>query len=179
MKSFKQICFSWFFFTLFAFSANAQRWYNLGAGVSISTGAVVYTITPDTAHKLLYVGGDFNIAGSDTARYIASWNGSVLDSVGKGMNNKVQVTIFYNDTLYAGGDFTRAGNTNVNFISRLAGIKWDSVRSGVNGPVYAMAVFNGKLYVGGGFTKAGGKNARRIATWNGIKWDSVGNGFND
>ncbi len=176
-------------FSIRPLAGYSQSWHNLTSGVqSSSGGAVVYSISCDTAHRLIYVGGDFDTAGNITARYIATWNGITWDSLGSGMNAPVQVTLFHNDTLYVGGDFTMAASVSfithtdsliaVNHIARWNGLQWDSIGAGMNGSVYALAVFNGMVYAGGNFTIAGRVHANHIAVWNGNEWDTVGYGFN-
>ncbi len=182
-------CFSLLPMFLISPVASGQTWHNLGRGVNNEfNNAVVYSISCDTTHDMVYAGGSFDTAGGITARYIASWNGLQWDSLGGGMNAPIQATLFYNDTLYAGGDFTMAAGISLSnhcdssiyasHIARWTGTQWDTLGSGLNGSVYALGLFNGKLYAGGSFTRSGSKQVSHIAVWNGVQWDSVGNGFN-
>ncbi len=101
-----------------------------------------------------------------SAKYIAKWNGTNWDSVGTGMNNRVNALAVYNGELYAGGAFTLAGGTPANHISKWDGTNWSALVPGTNSTVTAMAEYNGDLYAGGRFTLAGGVNANHIAKWN-------------
>ena len=161
-------------------SANAQSWAAVGGG----TDGWVASLA--SYNSELYLGGYFGIVYNTTGpsiltNFIAKWNGTNLDSVGRGMDNLVYALTTYNGELYAGGSFTSAGGNPASCIAKWNGSTWSPVGSGMNanGIVRSLAVYNGELYAGGGFNSAGGNPASRIAKWNGTSWDSVGTGMND
>jgi hypothetical protein len=128
----------------------------------------------------LYAGGDFRIAGGQSTRFVARWDGSSWSPLGSGFAAPVlALTVFDDGTgpaLYAGGRFSGR-------IARWDGSSWSTLGSGMNQTVRALAVFDDgsgpALYAGGDFTTAGGQSANRIARWDGRSWSSLGSGMND
>lgn len=139
-------------------------------------GGTVYAATswdPDGAgplNELLVVGGSFNVAGTNLASNIASWNGSTWQPLGDGTNGTVRALAVWNGELIAGGEFATAGGATVNCIARWNGSTWQPLGDGTDGSVLSLTVYNSELIAGGSFTTAGGVNANRIARWNGSAW---------
>ncbi|MDO7875287.1 Ig-like domain-containing protein [Hymenobacter sp. ASUV-10] len=129
--------------------------------------------------SVLYLGGDFTIAGNVVANRIARWDGTAWGTLGTGFNGTVHaLAVGSTGNLYAGGEFTTAGGTAANRIASWNGTAWSTLGSGVDGPVYAVASSGGTLYAGGSFATAGGTAASQIASWNGTTWNSLGTGMN-
>jgi len=153
-------------------------WDSLKGGVN----GPVYALAVN--NNILYVGGNFTMAGGIPANRIATWDGTNWSAVGAGFDSTVFALCASNDTLYAGGLFTKSNGKQANHIAKWDGTKWDSLSTGLNNTVYSLASLNGGLFAGGAFTKAGGINANYISSWhynngNPIGWDSVGSGTND
>ncbi len=129
----------------------------------------------------LYAGGNFLLAGTNTANCIAKWDGTAWSAVGGGMstNGVTSVTTLsvYNGELFAGGLFTTADGNPVNHIAKWNGTNWLDVGGGLNDIVRSLHTFNGELYAGGRFTVAGGNPANYIAKWDGVNWSDVGGGM--
>ena len=170
-KSFLSISAFMFLFSL----CYGQVWSTLGSG----TNGGVNALAKDTSLNQLYVGGQFTIAGSISAQYVAKWNGTNWDTLCSGVNNTVHALAMYNGELYAGGYFTVAGGDSAKYIAKWNGTSWMPVGTGLNNAVFALAVYNGELYAGGNFTTAGGISANYIAKWDGVSWSSIGTGVDN
>ncbi len=136
-------------------------------------------------NKLIAAGRFNSINGSPYGSYgfIASWDGTVWDSLASGVNAPIFSVVVYNGELYAGGWFTASGDnlTPLNYIAKWDGTQWLPVGEGVNDTVYNLYVdsIQNKLYAGGAFTQTGlGVQARHIAEWSGTNWQEVGGGTN-
>ena len=131
----------------------------------------------------LYAGGDFTQAGGLAANYVARWNGTAWSSLGTGIGNGANSSVYSlavagNGDVYVGGNFTRVGRVAANYVAKWNGTAWSSLGAGTDGTVYALAVAgNGDVYAGGSFTQAGGMAADNIAKWNGTAWNSLGTGI--
>lgn len=148
--------------------ASAQTWSAVGGGVN----SIVFAEC--TYNNNLYVGGDFTVAGSASASYIAEWNGSAWSALGTGVSGEVDALCVYNGKLIVGGYFTTAGGVTVNNIAQWDGTTWTPLDSGFNNQVMALCVYNGNLMATGNFTAAGGKKTVGIAQWNGSSWSAIG-----
>lgn len=133
-----------------------------------------------TEDNMLIAGGDFNIAGSNVANYIArlapenTW--STLDSPqSTSVNGTIHAAVTApNGDLYIGGSFTIAGTTTANAIARWDGNHWHSLGKGIQGTVYAITIDkDGMVYAGGQFGQAGATTANAIAQWDGNQWLSL------
>jgi hypothetical protein len=132
--------------------------------------AAVTALTSD--NNYLYAGGTFNSANKLKVSNIAEWNGTMWDSLGKGVNKNVTCLIIYSNNLVAGGYFDSAGGKLVNEIAYWDGTNWGSLGGGVTHGSYStqvlsLAIYNGDLYVGGEFAIAGGVSANNIAMYSG------------
>ncbi|MGD0709677.1 MAG: T9SS type A sorting domain-containing protein [Bacteroidales bacterium] len=159
--------------SIFCFSnVFSQTWSNVGGGVIYKfapNGTSVSAMATDTINNVLYVGGQFDSAGTVFGCYgVAKWNGVSWDSLGAGTG--AYSLIIYNSQLYAGG----------NNVTKWNGTSWDDVGTGViwNGGIHSLCAYNGELYAGGFFDSAGTVPANHIAKWNGSVWEAVGSGVN-
>jgi len=148
----------------------------------------VYAIS--VFNQKIYIGSlaiNFNIMRGNP---IATWDGSNMAIVGKGLNKgdrssedgyshfcAIRVFAVYNGNLYAGGTFDTAGGKRICCIAKWNDTNWSALGTGIRGQIYSMAVYDGKLYVGGQFDSAGGKPAENIAVWDGKSWSAVGDGL--
>jgi hypothetical protein len=174
---------------------NGSQWTALGSGISggpfggyVSSMAVFN----DGNGAALYVGGEFDTAGGNSASNIARWNGAAWSALGSGISGGFEavfaMTTFNagsGQALYVGGMFLQAGGQNASRIARWNGSQWSSIGGGVGNNdnasrVYALTVFDDgsgqALYAGGEFETAGGQNASSIARWNGVQWTALQDG---
>jgi len=136
----------------------------------------VLAMAVDSAHHLLYAGGDFYASGSTILNHIAQWDGSAWHPMGDGFDGKVYSLALYNDTLYVGGFFQTSGSDSLSNIARWNGTNWEWAGTGMNDRVLAMAVNNDALYMGGEFTNADGVDVNYVAKWHGSSFQPLGNG---
>jgi|GEM_PF-1505579 len=147
-------------------------------GLSYVVSALAYLPSGD-----LVVAGPFGDAGGNAdADYVARWNGSSWQALGRGLSRAPAVLkLAANGDLYAGGDFLDAGgDPAADYLARWDGTRWHKVAAGLNGRVNAIAFApNGDLIVSGSFTDAGGNtNADGVARWDGTAWQAFGPGIN-
>lgn len=172
-------------------SAQCLEWdpaFDFQGGVDGPTVWALATFDDGTG-PALYVGGDFETAGSVQASGIARWNGSSWSAVGGGVGGTTSavsaLAVFDDGTgpaLYAGGLFTSAGGTPASNIARWDGSSWTPLGAGISGAVWSLRVFDDgagpDLYAAGLFWWAGTVTTTGIARWDGTAWTSVGGGAN-
>jgi len=129
---------------------------------------------------MLYVGGDFTLAGGVAALNVACWDGTnwapLGDGLGGGSTDAVHALAWNNGQLYAGGKFVSGGGIIVNNIARWDGVSWHPLGTGCSGAVQALVASANQLFAGGAFQMAGGVAATNVALWNGTDWSEVGGG---
>ena len=168
---------------------NGTAWSALGAGLQTTFGGG--TLAPGFADALalapngdLYVGGEFEQAGTVAVTTFARWNGTAWNDLGAGLiggtNDYVQaLAVAANGTVYAGGRFAQASGPPALLIRR-NGTTWSNLGgnfAGNDDEVAALALApNGDLYAGGYFGSIAGVAANSIARWNGTAWNALGAG---
>ncbi len=152
-------------------------------GISYDSITTVYALAADEG--ILYVGGEFTVAGGLQANRIARWDESVRSwsTIGGGLGGapfgvRVRAIAIDGDKVYVGGTFpTAAGSIRVSNIALFDGTDWQPLGKGVNGQVNALAVgTDGTLYAGGEFSAAGNVDVSNLAAWNGSRWSALGAG---
>jgi hypothetical protein len=138
----------------------------------------------------VYVGGNFEAAGSLTVNSIARWDGSSWHNLTTGIQGTYHdvnaITISGSD-VYVGGYFDTAGGWTHNNIARWNGSAWFSLGSGTGGVypmVYAIAIYGSNIFVGGNFNEVtdstnGTQAVGNIAMWNGVQWSTMGGGLDE
>ncbi len=132
---------------------------------------------------LVYVGGDFAVAGGLRANNIACWNNSTKtwSTLGEGLDGEVISLAMIGSDLYAAGTFHTAGGSPANHVARWDGASWHPLGSppndGIQGEAEGLLAFSGSLYVTGYITSAGGTPVSYIAVWNGSTWSGLGSGL--
>ncbi len=174
---------------------NGSTWSALGSGLSAATpgGPVVNALASfdDGSGPVLYVGGQFDHAGSVPVSGFARWNGSDWSAVGTIIGQVFALLSFDDGTgpaLYAGGGLTVNGIFPGVNVARWDGVSWSPLGSGTGGTgplggrVKALAVFDdgsgAALHAGGFFTTAGGLPANRVARWRNGEWTPLAGGVN-
>ena len=148
-----------------------NTWHQVSSGQLAACGhancynPVVHAIAINGAD--VYVGGDFMLAGSVNANYVARLNGGTwyaMDGGVSGCNGMACSPVVYSlaadgSGVDVGGDYNNAGLTTVYNIARWDGSAWHgftdsgNTNTGTNGPVYAIATDGlGGYYFGGSFT---------------------------
>ncbi len=160
---------------------------NLGLGLDdwATCLAVFDDDGPGPHAPALYVGGDFEHAGTTSALGIARWNGANFEALASGLDGPAAAMTVFDGALYVGGFFTSAGGTTANYVARWTGSAWQALASGFDGPVHALAVFDpdgagpiaASLVAGGAFELAGSTQVNGIARWNGSAWTAMGAGI--
>lgn len=134
----------------------------------------------------LYVGGNFDTAGGNSASRIARWNGSNWSALGAGTSGFVQAIEPLGNYLYVGGNFSIAGNQTVNRIARynLTNSSWETLGTGLSGNVNTITTDGTYIYVGGTFDTASdngstNKIVNNLARWSATQgWQALGTNTN-
>ena len=167
---------------------NIAKWQNgiwsslTDATTSISgTNNEIRSIAIDESN-ILYVGGNFDTAGGNSAARIARWDGTNWSALNQGTSGFVQAIAITSNYIYAGGNFALAGDQTVNRISRFnrSTSIWEKMGDGLSGNVNTIEIKGSNIYVGGTFETASditntNKVMNNIARWsedNG--WEALG-----
>lgn len=104
----------------------------------------------------VYVGGNFDSAGGNSAPRIARWDGTNWSTLGLGTSGFVQAIYIDDNYIYAGGNFAVAGSQTANRIARWNRntLAWEVMGYGLSGNVNAIAHDGTYVYVGGNFETA-------------------------
>ncbi|HEX6124446.1 MAG TPA: carboxypeptidase-like regulatory domain-containing protein [Pyrinomonadaceae bacterium] len=156
---------------------SGTQWSAMGTGI----GGVLATTQVNAvgiSGSTVFVGGEFQTAGSLPARNIAKWTAESWSAFdGTGVDNNVTALAVSGTDVYVGGNFSIAGTVTGNRIAKWNGSTWSTLGTGIPGAVInAIAVSGNNVYVGGFFSNAGGQNANNIARWNGSSWSQLGSG---
>ncbi|MBX2992954.1 MAG: T9SS type A sorting domain-containing protein, partial [Bacteroidetes bacterium] len=87
---------------------DGNSWSALGSGLNSATYALA-AMPNGQGGTDLYAGGEFSIAGGDSASKIAKWNGSEWTRLGTGTSSVVEALYASGSLLYVGGRFETAG----------------------------------------------------------------------
>lgn len=106
---------------------------------------------------------------------IGSWQ-----SVGEGLNGRVNDLYIADGHVYAAGIFTDAGgHPDADYLARWNGETWQPVGTRLGDYVQVVRVYNQEVYIGGAFVNAGGNpDADHLARWDGSAWQAIGGGVN-
>lgn len=155
---------------------NGSTWSGVGGGLDGS--GRVGAFAPDGK---LWVGGEFEHAGTVASTGVAVWDGVKWSAVGTGVSGgwgpKVVAIAFHEGKVYVGGEFTKAGDVDAKNVAVWDGTTWAAVGDGFEDGVESLTVWNGKLVAGGPFKKSGETDVRHLAVWDGTKWTEIGGGL--
>jgi hypothetical protein len=129
----------------------------------------------------LYVGGDFNQAGTVAANHFAGYNigagewSAPGNSVGGFDDSIIYALAPFGTDLFVGGHFTSAGAAQARFVARFDTLtaQWSALGSGLRWyndrftEVTSLTASEDGVYVGGSFDAAGGRAASGFARWAG------------
>ena len=156
---------------------DGTNWSPLGNGVHRWRIGVIEPLV-DTAHVRslavrdgeVFVGGDFEIAGTISATNVARWDGANWSSVGGGGPGPARALTVSEGRVFAGGDFG---------VASWVGSDWELNVGNLsqNGYVWVLASSGSELFAGGAFSSIEGVPATGIAKWNGSHWSSLGSGL--
>ena len=172
--------------SIVVWNAATDEWFTMENGIMSTAGSSavageVYALT--AIGNTLYVGGEFEKAGSVVAKNLARWTPAASWSpIGTGItgptdpvdDNAVRALLANGSDLYIGGIFTAAGPTRAFHIARLDtntdvfhalgdGLTIDSFFT--DDGVTALAAVGTSLYAGGDFIKAGGLWSSAFGRW--------------
>jgi Glucose / Sorbosone dehydrogenase len=165
---------------------SGTQWSSLsgGTGQLLGTNNEVRALTFD-ANGLLYIGGNFDLAGATTANRIATWNGTSWGTLGQGTSGFVEAIIATPQAIYIGGNFALAGNLTVNRIAKwnVATSQYEKLGNGLNNSVKSLLFDGVNLYAAGSFSAASNTNqniiVNNIARWNPLEeWKPLGTNTN-
>ncbi len=135
---------------------NIAIWKNncilpLGEGVS----GIVRCMT--VFQSELYVGGEFEMAGGVSAKFIAKWNGTNWSAVGGSVTGLgeygIRDMVVHNDQLYVVGDFNEIGDVAANNVAMWDGNNWHSLNFGDEADlVRCVEIYNNQLFIGADIT---------------------------
>ena len=80
----------------------------LGVGIGGGIGSIEDIVV--SSDNIVYVSGNFNSAGGETANDIVQWNGTAWSSLGLGGGPQFSLSIGVDNVLYLSGDFSTIGN---------------------------------------------------------------------
>ena len=161
-----------------------SQWAPVGGGLQWQLGLYECARTLLSDGTDLYVGGDFDRAGTVPASYVARWDGAQWHPLGGGIDNFGWAMIWklerYQGRIYCGGIFGQAGGVPSENLAAWDGTLWHAVDGGLHGTSYGPAVHDlcvhgGDLYVGGHFTHSDSTTGLfGIARWDGAQFHSIG-----
>ncbi|HXJ55351.1 MAG TPA: PQQ-dependent sugar dehydrogenase [Verrucomicrobiae bacterium] len=160
-----------------------DRWWDAGFDAKGLDGPAFAVTAVGTT---VFVGGNFEYAGTVRARGLAKWNGTAWSRLGGGVapaGSWVNTLATDGTNLFAAGWFSSVlqsggaavGATN---IARWNGASWSNLRGGLDYGTQTLALGMGSLFAGGYFTNADGLGIRYLARWDGSNWSGLGLGVN-
>ncbi|WP_298401644.1 hypothetical protein [uncultured Chloroflexus sp.] len=167
---------------------DGTNWSALGSNGSGDGAVVSFVHTVLATADKVYVGGMFtDVAGINTADYVAVWDPatgqwSALGSNGSGdgaLNAPVNKLALFSGNLYVGGNFTdAAGQVAADYLAVWDGSNWTALGNDAvfNALILEVVIDqSGNLYVGGNFsTVVGQPLAQYVAVWRGSSWAALG-----
>ena len=167
---------------------DGEEWARVNEGISFfnNNDGIVLDFLP-TETRLIIL-GSFQLAGTDTAYSIASWDGEELSSLGfpfanpeAGIVGKVQSGVFKDDVLYVGGNFRKelGVENTIDFAWYKNGNWYQSPQSimGVNDDISKVVNYKDEVYVGGNFRVSSGNAGNAIMLFQDGIFVDVGGSF--
>lgn len=152
-------------------------WNPVGSGANNTVRTIAFG-----AGGEVFAGGSFSQIGGVTANYIAFWDGVNWNSLGGGVNDRVEDLEYDWRTgrLYAAGRFTVAGGVSANRVAYWDGVTWNPLGAGFDNSVLDLQLApDGTLYAAGAFIQSGSTTVNHVAKWDGTTWLALGTGTDD
>jgi hypothetical protein len=149
---------------------DGSQWNALDSGVS-GCGWSTHVNALTAVGNEIYAGGYFLLAGGDSAKNIARWDGSNWYACGSGTDGEVFNLDYKNLYVYVSGDFIHAGGTVVNYIAKYNGT-WQAIDNGVDYAPHAMDYGTADVFVGSSMSLLPAKNICKFDCC----WDPLGSG---
>lgn len=179
-----------------AYDTQTGAWSAVGGGIEVNgVDRMVKDLALDPRTGDLFAAGSFELAGGNSVRAIARYDGTrwhglrggglVADEYGTEVTALVQGLAVTDGALYAVGNFVgTGGTTTLRGVARLSlgDETWSalgdglSMSNGSTGHPQAVLVRGQTVFVGGDFHQAGGQPARNVAVWDGSAWGPLGSG---
>jgi trimeric autotransporter adhesin len=159
---------------VFATAAQAQctvDWIS-GGGIPGTDGTVraLHFDSSNPRDPILYVGGQFRIAGNAFALNVARFQNEQWTAVGGGVIgqlSQVRAIVMHDGMLIAAGTSSNSNTT----VFRWNGTQWSNINLGLLGSVHALVLYEGELIAAGSFN-----SHQRVARWTGSGWSALGTG---
>ncbi|MBA3649873.1 MAG: T9SS type A sorting domain-containing protein [Chitinophagales bacterium] len=167
----KKLFFSLILFAFF--NSYGQTWIPLDGGVYDGNGfgGYINSMAYDSVHNYLYVAGNFNYEGNDSAPGLAIWDGLVWQGIHINYFGEYTKVLYYHDTIYV-ADVT--GRILKLYGTAIVGQIFPSMK----GKIDDLYFYKDSLYACGEFTTDyDGTLLNGIAQWDGSKWNALGNGL--
>ncbi len=160
---------------------SAQSWEPVGAGITRSDSNYDAVMALYSFHGRLYIGGKFVYSGTRKVNSLACWNGTKIDTVGKGVDSIVSCFAVYNGDLIIGGKFNKllhTGRTSNFIMWNDSSRNWSTLEGGLAWckgcdnflRVFSLCEFKNELYAGGGILGWDEEGIYCIEKWDGKKW---------
>jgi hypothetical protein len=163
---------------------NGTSWSALGTDSNAlnrwGSAGPVYSLCTDRSGNV-YAAGAFS--DSTFQHYVAKWNGTKWEQLGKGSNALNPNCYLWSicpdlaGNIYAARGFANPVWLNC-FIDRWNGTNWEDIGKGTNGSLFSSDIRSictdrlGNVYVAGSFENSNGKNY--VARWDGTNWIELG-----
>ncbi|GAA4804302.1 PQQ-dependent sugar dehydrogenase [Litoribaculum gwangyangense] len=124
---------------------------------------------------ILYVGGNFDEAGGNTAPRIATWDGANWGTLGSGTSGFVEAIATTDTDVYVAGNFAIAGGLTVNRIAKWSktGNNWSTLGNGLSNIVNTLIHDGTNLYAAGAFDNANINATNSIIVHNIAQWNDI------
>jgi len=130
------------------------------------------------------VGGEFTMAGGDSAHFVARWDGTKLGpfgaAAGLGVDGEVEALLADGNGVLVAGAFSKAGEVSARQIARWDGATWSAIGEGFvdGGRITALGSYQGETIAAGEFTRdAGNTLLNHIARLTAEGWERLGDGI--
>lgn len=160
---------------------NGAAWESLGAGANNGVNGAVAALA-GTTNGLLYVGGNFAQAGTNTVNHITAWDGTKWSSLAGGVSDfffpTVNGLLVSGSDLLACGSFNRAGTNTLSGIARWNGAEWFPVVLPGRHPLDRIIAHGSRIVVSGRLQSLMVPTGRTgLIEFDGENWSILGGGL--
>lgn len=165
---------------------DGEAWFPVSTGLTFFSGTDGIATEFISTDSVLYIFGNFHMAGQDTANSVAFWDGSELQGMGFPYiylsDNFVNISsaIIHENVIYVGGNFSSAPGKEgtLDFAAYDSGVWFSLARiKGPNDNIGALAVYNGEIYLAGNFRVSSGNAGNAIMKFTNGTLVDVGGSF--